>query len=388
MLVVHQPSTDMTVQRTRRRMFDAGFADLRPAMHWLWKRGVPRTQLVELFKRGRNYISVSVHNEEIHEGERRKTIEMPGMSGFLPVEADLDLPEEKTEYAVREEQVQHLEVTFWRRVGHLDGILELGKLLRKLSKPGVENTGLLRLRYRLKHLTAETYLHAGYARSAQRLCDEASAIQLDLYKQTRSREELQRHAKTLILRALASTMREEWTVAWKTLRTAWAAFDVAGVPVDPEVYRQRAWICASLGEMERARKYYQVAFERFPAHREYLGRGVEDHSRYDVGQRPLAVLDGSLEAAERNLEIAEAWPAADIHRAINLNWAAAAAYRSDAAQAELRAEELLVDSRRESHGFGHQMTICRLLELTPMIPRSLRKDWVIFALQYNAYRNK
>ena len=370
---------------TRRKLFDPNVSDLRPAMHWLWKRKVPRKELIDLFKETGNYISNSVHNQDLEAAKQN----------IPPKQPDLSIAEDEIEFCVKESdsddleaEVERLASSFWQRVRNLDGVLDLGLSLRKVSRPGDENVRRLRLRSRLKHLQAETYLHAGYAKTTIDLCDEALTGELTLYDQTHSCEDLKRYSKTLMLSSLAHIMRAELESAWTTLRIAKKVFKAAAVPIDPELYRQRASILMSRGDIEGAHKQYDLAYQTFPAHRAYLGYGEEDHSRYDVGIRPLAVLYGDLEEAEHNLEVAQQWPVDDIHRAINLNWAAAAAFKSTSANGNVFAQQYLKRAKLESAGFGHQMTITRLLELTPRIPEHLRNDWVLFSLQYNAYRNK
>jgi tetratricopeptide (TPR) repeat protein len=354
-------------------------------MHWLRKRSLSRVEIATIFEKSPNYTSVSILNEELREKEQQTSL--PAIPDFTLAAPEIVIPGQFTTTDL-EEEIEQASANFWQHVRGLDGVLALGLLLRKTSQPDPENIHLLRLRCHLKHLLAETYVHAGYAKTAICFCEEAIEAELDLYKQTHSREDLKRYAKTLLLLSRAHIMREEWNTAGKVLKIAEQAFEVAHMPVDPELHRQRAAILMNQGKIEEVAELYGKAFKTFPAHRAHLGYGEEDYYHYDVGIRPLAVLHGSIERAERNLEVAEDWLAGDIHRAINLNWAAAAAFRSDSSQAEHSAQEWLKKAREESYGFGHQMTVTRLLELTPRIPSHLRKEWVLFALHYNAYRNK
>lgn len=378
----------MSHKRTRRKTFDPDYVDFRPAMYWLRTHGMSRGEIAEMFTTTENFASVSISNEK-HAAESREA------SVVIPQRPNLALAED--EFVIRlgeshadelEEKIESLGESFWEHVRGLDGLLRLGETLREVSRPHAENIPRWRMRARLKHLMAETYLHAGYAKSAIDLCEEAFALELNLYEQTQSREDIKSYAKTLMLSSLARIMREEWESARKTLEIAEESFKAANVPIDPEIFRQRASISLRHGDLEEAIRMYGEAFESFPEHREYLGYGQENYARYDVGVRPLAAIQGDLEAAEHNLEVANDWPEGDIHRAINLNWAVAAAFRTHSPEAEQRAHELLTQAYVAGFGFGHQMTITRLLELTPRVRQDIRDEWVLFALRYNAYRKK
>jgi tetratricopeptide (TPR) repeat protein len=374
--------------RIRRKIFNSDVVDLRPAMYWLWKHGVTRRELIDMFHIDANYISVSVHNQGLAETERKSSVVIPEVPDLTIAEDEYLIWKSSKDLDRIEDQIDKFGKSFWEHVRGLDGTLRLGESLRNISRPLDVNIPLLRFRAKLKHLLAETYLHAGYANTSIDFCNEAFEIQLDLYKDTHSRNDLKDYAKTMMLYSLANIMQENWKTSKAVLRIAEMAFEAANVPVDPELYRQQASIQMRAGKISEASALYKKAYDYFPAHREYLGYGEEKFYRHDVGVRPLAVLNSDIEAAERNLEIAREWPSYDIHRAINLNWAIATALRTGTPSSFKRAEELLEQARKESVGFGHQMTITLMLALTPRIPQHLQREWVIFALHYNAYRNK
>jgi hypothetical protein len=73
---------------------------------------------------------------------------------------------------------------------------------------------------------------------------------------------------------------------------------------------------------------------------------------------------------------------------MNVNWAAATAYVTDSREAHRKAKRLLHTKSHLTAGYGHQATVTHLLNLTPRLPKHLRKEWVFFSLYYNACRNK
>ena len=374
--------------RRRARQFDPELKDFRRAIHWLWKRGVSRQLIGELFGKSTNQVSVSAYDENLAEHERRGTVDLPPEPNLKIAEDDLilDLPPVSTlEIA---EEVETASKDFWGSVRSLEGIPVYGKLLQRLSKRSEEDILAHRLRARLKKMTAETYAHAGYLESAIALASEALNLDLKLYNDTRSKVELLSYAKVALLISLSHIQREEWRSALGTLKRAEQAFQAADVPIDPEVYRQRASIRFQQGRDDEAKILFKMAYDAFPAHRELLGFGEGAHARHDVGKRPLAYMTGDFGLALQNLEFARAWPEGDIHHAINLNAAIATAFLSDTKEAGEFINDNLTRAVQESAGFGHQSTIIHLLELTPRIPLEHRTAWVRFALNYNAYRNR
>lgn len=378
----------MRKQERKIRRFDPEPKDFRRAIHWLWNQRVPRNLIADIFQKSQNLISVSAFNEENFRSEHKNLIELPPHPDITLAEDEFLPGSIPKSTAAMRRMVEEVATQFWRRVRSLDGLLAYGTLLQKLSKREKENTTAYRLQARLKHLTAETYVHAGYAKSAIHFSEEAIALYLKLYDDTRSKLDLEGYAKASLLLSRARIQREEWDSAWRTLSLAAEAFGAANVPVDPELLAQRAMILAQQDNIADARKLYLRAYNAFPAHREYLGYGTDKHAHYDVGQRPLGILYGDFERSLQSLEVARSWPAGDIHHAINLNAAIATSLVSDSAASKHFAEENFTKAQAASAGFGHQMTVTRLLELTSRIPKSLHATWVRFALQYNAYRNR
>lgn len=376
----------MTKKRNRRKVFDDR-CDLRPAMHWLRRNGVNRTYIAHLFGESDNYVSVADKKERKDVPARALAVSPIEPPDFASVEAGFSASRPNP-YEDRERSVEEFGVHFWANVRGLGGLLDLGHELRKVSAPDRENYELLRLRARLKHLTAEMYLHAGYAKTALKHCYDAILEHQRIIEQTNSRLDTERFAKTCLLASSAHLMREEFRAALQELDLAQNAYLAAQVPIDPEVSRQRASIALQSGEVESARALYRRAFDEFPAHREHLGYGCTVYARHDVGKRPLALLDKDFAAAQRNLETSSAWPAGDIHHSINLNLAIAVGFQTDSGSTRTEALKLLPRAREAAQGYGRQAATVGLLELTPQIPDELQAHWTVFAVQFNAYRNK
>ncbi len=375
--------------RRKTRRFDPTPKDFRGAIHFLLRRGMPRPEIAELFKKSPNLVSVHAHNEETQRRYPSSNDGIPFRAPDIAIAKDeLLLEQESSSLNALEEDVYAASVHFWSNVRALDGIGEYNRLLQRLSRPRADNIAGFRLRARLKHLIAESYLHVGYAQSAILASTEALDIELDIYKQTESRLDLANYAKTAVLLSQARIHRDEREPAWRVLELAEQAHIGARIPVNPAVYQQRATIQSRYGNVEATKRLLLKAFAAFPDYRAYMGFGSEGHARHDVGRRPLALLSGDFERALENLSIAGSWPSGDIHQAINMNAAIAVSLLSDSAEAKHFAEERLPLALALSQGYGAQTTTATLLAMTPRIPQYLRRSWVRFALDYNAYRNR
>jgi tetratricopeptide (TPR) repeat protein len=257
-----------------------------------------------------------------------------------------------------------------------------------MSKPGDEDFQTQRLQAHVRQMVAETYVHAGYTQTSTSLIERVVSDYHTIYKRTESKVDLASYAKALLILSRARIQSGLWESSLSNLALAEAAFSAAHVPMDPEIYRQRAEICLAKDLDEDAKALYRRAFDSFPAHREHLGFGGSAHARFDAGKRPLAVISADFEAALEALEAAEAWPEGDIHRAINLNAAIATAQLSDSSEAKNFPNQYIKNAVAASDGYGQQMTRAMLLGLTPRIPTEVRKAWVRFVLRYNAYRSR
>jgi tetratricopeptide (TPR) repeat protein len=375
--------------RRKTRKFDPVPNDFRGAIHFLLRRGMPRKEIADLFDKSPNLISVHTHNEQ-----KQRT--SPGTATTVSFNVP-DTSKAKDEFlpepwsrslSALEEDVHAASVAFWPHVRALDGIGEYNRLLQRLSRPSEDNIRGLQLRARLKHLIAESYLHVGYALSATFTAIESLDLELAIYQQTESRLDLANYAKTAVLLSQARLHRDERELAWSVLELAEQAHVAAHIPVNPAIYQQRATIQSRYGNIDAAKELLGKAYTAFQDYRAYMGFGSEDHARHDVSVRPLALLTGNFESAIENIAVAAAWPSGDIHLAINMNAAIAVSMLSDSAEAKDFAEDRFQLARALSQGYGVQTTAAILLEMTPRILEYLRRSWVRFALDYNAYRNR
>lgn len=375
-------------KRVRVQDFRQDVPLVRGAMRWLLNRGVSRHLIAEIFGKTPGAISVAVNYENAHRRQLVRLVNAPPVPDLRLAEDDFlpDMADSKTR--ARANQADRAGANFWGHVRGLEGIRQYRRILQAMSKPSRENLLAQRLQSQIRQMVGETYLHAGYTKAATHEIRKVVSEYFDLFRETRSRADLASFAKALVLFSRARIQDEWFDAALKSLTLAEEAFAAAHMPIDPEVYRQRAEVALAQNLDEAAQSLYRKAFSVFPAHREVLGFGATAHARYDAGKRPLALISADFQAALAALEVSKAWPDGDIHHAINLNAAIATALLSNSSEARSFPKEEIQKAVEASRGYGQQMTRAVLLDVTPRIPAEHKIAWVRFVLRYNAYRNR
>ncbi len=286
-----------------------------------------------------------------------------------------------------EAQIDAFGRNFWRKVKDRRGVKELGLLLRRVSRPSWENIPLRRAAIHLYHLLSETHLHAGFCRSALAFATKAYRAESQLYKETLSRNELFRIAKTSLLISQAFINRSEYDNALPWIRRSEKAFLAGSHMVDPEHHKQLATVQFHGGAILEATKNYKLAGSLLAS----FNPSATKAEVKDIGQRHLNLIGRHLnwERAFELMEFAlENFPKDDIHKALNVNWAAAAGLMTDSSEANKKAIDLLYHLGHLSKGYQHPETVTELLLMAAELPQAIRPEWVRFSLHYNAFRNK
>src|SRR6185437_3659191 len=214
---------------------------------------------------------------------------------------------------------------FWEKVRYQQGAKELGLLLRKVSRPSWENIPLRRAGARLNHLLSEIYLHAGCCLSSLVFGLKAYQLEEGLYKETLSREELFRVGKTCLLISQALINRSQCSEALPWINRSKEAFSAGGQQVDPEHYKQLATVQFHSKALSEAKRNYSRAGTLL---REYRYKpNVPEAEVKDISERHVNLI-GKQADWERAFTLMEyalrSWSGDDIHKALNVNWAAAA----------------------------------------------------------------
>ena len=197
-------------------------------------------------------------------------------------------------------------------------------------------------------------------------------------------------ARSARLLSQAHLLRNEPERALPYLWIHKGAAESAGVSVSPEFYHQLAGTAFQFADSDSdifARKMYAEAMLAM-ADAADAGIPIRNHEIVDIGARQRNLLDANWEAAQELHDfMMRSLPPNDIHRSISVNWTVACAYQTDSHAIQQQAHQLLLDHRSDSEGFGHQVTVARLLEITPTLNPQLRAAYSRMALYQNALRN-
>jgi hypothetical protein len=294
---------------------------------------------------------------------------------------------EKVRLGLLEKQIEQMGVSFWSGVRFGAGLSPLHELLSYVGRPA--HPRRIRALARLRQLIAESYVHTGYSRSAIEEGLQSLHLSRVAFDESGDAADLEALAKTALLISQSHLLRQEWALAKRFLDMHQQAHARIRLPLGGEYHRQRGAVAFQCGEDEIARRWFGEATNVFSETIEY-GRHKQRYEILTMGQRQTNLLgavdwDGSQELLEYMLQ---ATPPGGIHTSMSINWTAACGFSIDSSSANQRASELLEMSKDASLGFGHQATVAWLLGLSPRIPASLRREWVRFALYFNAFRNK
>jgi hypothetical protein len=286
-----------------------------------------------------------------------------------------------------EERIDEFGANFWQRVKDRKGAKELGLLLRKVSRPSFENLRLRRAAAHLYHLLAEINLHAGYCRTSLTFATKAYRAEKDLYKETLSRSDLYKIGKTCLIISQSLINRSEYGSALPWLKRSKEAFKAGSHKLDPEHFKQLGNVQFHMNALDEAAKSFAAAGLLLPG---YDPTPTVAQVK-DIGERHLNLIGDHLDW-ERSFELMDfslkAWPKDDIHKSLNVNWAAAAGLMTDYPEANKKAIDLLKCQGHLSKGYLHPETVTELLLMTPELPKAIWPKWVRFSLHYNAFRNK
>ena len=371
--------------------------DYSGAIRWQFEHGVPITTVAQLFGKSESSIPVIAWRDANRLIPRKvenvlQDADSAGLAAdklLRSVKIEEDEIHVPFKFSDLEQQIDVFGRHFWEKVRDHEGAKELGILLRKVSRPSWENLPLRRAAAKLYHLLAEIYLHAGCCRSSLKFGVRAYRAEEELYHETLSRNELFSIGKTSLLISQALINRSEFDAALPWINRSRQAFEAGSHQIDPEHYKQLATVQLHSNEMTKAQENYKLAGQILAKYR-YKPNATPAEVK-DISERHLYVTDrrSDWEKAFDLMEYAfKNWPKDDIHKSLNVNWAAAAGLSSDSPEGNRHAIELLRDKAELSRGYLHPQTVTELLLITPRLPRKLRPEWVRFSLHYNAFRNK
>ena len=376
----------------------SGFAN---DMDWLYRQGMSAAELGELFKT----TAVNVRQIIWRSGPHRKKnpvhhflsqplstpasvfdpvpVHLRRMLGVRPHEDFVILDRRSKQRLDRlEETVETLGTQFWSGVRYAAGLPALTGLL-PLVGYGAHHQRI-RILARLRQIIGENHLHFGRAASA---INEGLAS-IHLYRvahhESDCQTDLESLARTARLVAQAHLLRREPDLALHYLDIHKNAARAAGAQERPEYFRQLAIAALQKEEDYACPENLQTAMQKLRDVTDY-GIPTTEHEVRDIGERALNLIRGDWDAGLALLEyMLKCYSPNDIHISLNVAWTAACGFATDDLRIHDQAFELLKRHSDSALGYGRQMSMFRLLELTPRIPLELRRAWARRVLYANA----
>jgi hypothetical protein len=271
-----------------------------------------------------------------------------------------------------------------------EGAKALSPFLSVLSTPTEPRK--IRLKARVHHHIAWFSIQQGKSSSARVHGMRSITLSREVYRETGSRLDLDRYVETALIISMTAHLSAEAKDIYERhsltiLNLAADAAREAKNPRGSEHFRQRGSALFNLGDEEGARKYFLRAMARARMKNEARD---ENHVEM-IGRRFLNVLgkypdwDGAQELLTK---VEQTFGKSSLEFAINLNYSVAAGLLTNDPAIERSAIELLTSKSQFALAYGRQVTVTKLLSITPnlKISDAERKRWIKQSLRSNALR--
>jgi hypothetical protein len=272
------------------------------------------------------------------------------------------------------------------RYAFLDGIAALRGKLPQIGYAG--DTRLIESAALLHQQIAWFSVHAGRTVTAAREAGIAREIWRIAYHESRSIECTEGFVQSALIGANAALLDRQPRRALAILDLAKQAAGAAGRPIGSEHFRQRGVALFQLREDEYATRNFERAAEAM----EKLNEAQRPIQLLMTGRRHTNLL-GPIEW-DKALELASAarqsFGQVSLEAGMALHWAVACGFSTGSPSIEQLALDSLISAPETGSQFGHQVTIRKLLSVTPALglDARLRAAWVRRALYENAFRSR
>lgn len=364
------------------------------AFAWLLDKEVPSSRLAGLFDTTAENIRViafRARHENLPEGSQdgpfaeAAKAERAGVLGVRPG------PDDVVRTPARTRQIEGLNSEIESTVAHharkfefLEGIRALRRLLPLIGYPGdYRRVGLLA---KVRHQIAWFLVHSGQCESAAREARAARDLWRSAYHESPRREYTERFVQSALVGSQAELLARQPSAALRILDIARSAAESIEAPFGSDHFRQRGVALLQLREDQRAATEFRQSAEAM----ERLNEAETPAQVIMTGSRHIHLLghvnwDGANElvaAASRE------FGADSLEASMALHWAVACAISTDSSPVVKEANGLIGAHPSPAPQFGHQLTIRKLLSITPELglDARLRKAWARRALYENAFR--
>jgi hypothetical protein len=268
----------------------------------------------------------------------------------------------------------------------LEGVSSLRRLAPRIGFPG--DSRRIALAALLHQHIAWFLVHSGRCDSAAREAHTARSLWRLAYHESAEREYAERFIESALIGSQALLLNRRPQPALRLLETASDAAKSIGAPEGSDHARQRGVALFQLREDERAAAQFQKAAQVM----EKLNEARTPAQLLMTGARHLSLLGGlKWDNAQEVLDAARrSFGDRSLEASMALHWAAACGLSTDSSSISQITLDLLEAGEKPAAQFGHQVTIRRLLAMTPALELDsrLRRIWVRRSLYENAFRDR
>jgi len=367
-----------------------------PAIAWLLERDVSSSRLASLFGTSAENIRVVAfrarHVDE-HDAETNSPLverPTPAEAAAVGVRPTLD---EVVRTLGRERRLDWLRAQIESTIAQhrqqytfLEGVRSLRRLAPQIGYAA--DARRIALRARLHQEMAWFLVHSGQCVSAVEEVRTAQTLWRIAYAESSEREHAERFIQSALIGSHACLLARHPHQAMKTLELARAAAESINAPLGSDHFRQRGVALFQMKEDKRSAEEFQRAAEAM----ERLSEARIPAQIMMTGARHTNVLghvnwDGACEILET---ARQSFGAESLEASMALHWTVAGGLSTDSPAVTQNSLELLSQQPEPGAQFGHQLTIRKLLNITPELGFDLRliRAWVRRTLYENAFRNR
>lgn len=367
-----------------------------PALTWLLSKEVSSSRLASLFQTTPENIRVIAFRNRQRTSELTAEVSMlgdpPGRElaaalGVRPVPDEVvPTPAGNRKLDRLTSEIDSIADRHTGQYAYFDAVRALRRIVPLVGYPA--DARRIALLARLRQHVAWFLVHSGQCSSAALEARAARDLWRIAYHESPRREYADRFIQCALIgsHALLLTCRPQ--DAWQTLDVARGAAESIGAPIGSDHFRQRGVALFQLREDERAAVQFRQSAEAM----ERMGEARIPAQIVLTGSRHIHLLgrvnwEGALGVFKT---AGDAFGKESLEASMALHWAAACGLSTDSASVMQRAYDLITAQPMPVAQFGHQLTIRRLLAVTPELGLDdrLRRAWMRRALYENAFRTR
>ncbi len=375
---------------------DPKLSQFGPAIGWLLAKGVSSSRLGTLFQTTAENVRVIAHRArqpETEEYEEEPDLSEPPSPELVAAAGVRGVPDEVVHTPAGDRKLDWLrneiDITaaqHARQYTFLDAIRALKKLASHVGYAA--DARRIALLAQLRQHSAWFLVHSSQCVSAAREARAARNLSRIAYHESPCREYADRFIQSGLIVSHSCLLARRPREALRTLDLVRSAAESIRAPLGSDHFRQRGVALLQLREDDLAAEQFRESAEAM----ERLGEATVPAQLIMTGVRHCNLLGhANWEKAYELFAIArQSFGSDSLEAAMALHWAVASGLSTDSPASVQQAVELIAAQPAAAPHFGHQLTIRKLLSLTPELglDARLQRAWARRALYENAFRNR